>query len=237
MPLKLGTHDIKLPCSKAYLGRNLIYQDKAKDRSNVIPDGTVYLFHFDDNLTDSIEGTLSFETNKLTATYAKFGTKSLQGWSSHSISLAKMPTKTDLVNGASGTIEFWAYGTGSGNTVMLYGDNGAGYSIMLKTNDDYSLSLTNASDSYESIEYTSENSLLNRWIHFAIVCESSNMSLFIDGNKVGTCAIQRAIARRLLKITSTKWYYDEILISTKALYKEDFTPLDKPYILPTEVGV
>jgi hypothetical protein len=78
---------------------------------------------------------------------------------------------------------------------------------------------------------------VNKWVHFALVWHGIELKLYINGHIMGE-AIQNPFLyniRKALTIGAGVWGYemDEVRISSRAEWLENFIPPDAPYIDPT----
>jgi hypothetical protein len=220
---------------KAYTSLNgiarLVYS--IKENSGVVPGSAIALLHLDNNYINEINGTAA-STSAGNYIEGKFGYGVGKPSSSNSIVFNNtitnnLPTYKELAEGTKQlTAECWfkgnqqvsssassniifRIGTGARDSVRWYYDKFRFNGVDIKVEAD---------------------SPYNNWVHIAYVVKNGMASLFINGKKVASAEFKTDTSA--LSVSFGSMYggqFDEILIATEALYTDNFTPLDKPYVV------
>lgn len=207
-----------------------------------LADNTLLLLHFDNNLIDSVTGSMKIATMAGSLRYAnspaKFG-NSIYGFTHAAyVNIAN----TDAINESlyeNYTIDFWLYCTTSSSTgIFSKGDPSGSYSM------DFILS-EKSSDNFFRIQYAGTVEILikgwsipkNQWVHVATVKKGTTWSLYINGYIVGQDSSSYSSGfYSSLKLGYYRdynqyfqGYIDEFRISKVARWTSNFTPPTKPY--------
>lgn len=202
--------------------------------SIIAPASTILLMHLERNLNNAIDNTVASTQSGVNYIAGKFGIGVGNPSSSNSISFnsttnGNLPTYSDLANGTKAlTVECWfkacqqTANTASSKAILNIG-NGAKYNVQWYY-DKFR---------FNGVDITVEaDSPYNNWVHVAYVIKDGVASLFINGKKIASETFETDTSA--LTVSFGSMYggqFDEILISTEALYTEDFTPKTKPYEL------
>lgn len=134
--------------------------------------------------------------------------------------------RTELRDGATATYEGWFKNT---STTLTSSSSKAGFLMTIA----YNLYLKHYSNNtYEFNGVSTIADSYNDWVHVAVVFKDSNAKVFVNGKKIieTTLGSTSGAYREFSAIDSTNTLnIDEILISTEALYEEDFNPPNAPY--------
>lgn len=199
-----------------------------------VPPGTIYLYHFEDNLNNEIissNGTIY--SRDITYSVGKFHSKCLRGtttscsfYITHT-SDNGLPTRTELRDGVAATYEGWFKNT---NTQLTSSSASSAKTLMVIA---YNLTLQHYSNNtYQFNGVTAIGDSYNDWVHVAVVFKGGVAKVFVNGKKIieTTLGASTGMYREFKAIESTTTLHvDEILISTEALYEEDFIPPTGPY--------
>lgn len=204
-----------------------------KENSGVVPGSAIALLHLDNNYINEINGTVA-STSAGNYIEGKFGYGVGRATGSNSITFNttitnNLPTYAELANGTKGlTVECWfkanqqTASSSSARKVLNIG-NGATYNVQWYY-DKFR---------FNGVDITVEaDSPYNNWVHIAYVIKNGVSSLFINGKKVASAEFKTDTSA--LTVSFGSMYggqFDEILIATEGLYTENFTPLDKPYVV------
>ena len=197
-----------------------------------VPPGTVCLYHFENNIDNEIESSPCTATTNSVFTDGKFHTTGIKTVSTNGFRInTGLPTKTELNNGAVITIAFWYKNTatnltsssGTDKNILNIADTGA--YIIHYSNNIYAVNNVKTSFSGTGPSY-------NDWVYIAVVIKDAILKLFVNGKKIGESELTTNSGSSTLYnfAPSTKnVFIDELLISTEALYEEDFIPPTGPY--------
>lgn len=225
---------------KAYTSVNgiakLVYVGKDP---RIVPETSIILMHLDGNNINEITGNNSGMPSISLYLDPKFGTKS--GRASFTIgNYTDIPTYSELVNGTSDlTVSFWAYlQNTTGKQIFelkhMTSNNKCIYIAQINKNS-LNVGTINSSNTYVTTDLGITDVVVNEWMHFAIVIKAGVLYIFYNGKKVFTQQLYGTgtIPARLVfgNTDSAVMRVDEILVCKEALYTDDFTPLDKPYVV------
>ncbi len=213
----------------SYEGFTTTFSISVYGKTYQIPNGTKYLFHFEGNLINEISGTADATSSNFSYKGGKFSNG--VSASRMSVSSSTMPTIKQLTSGdANATIEFWVYFPSSPSDGEFaytgYGNDHEciQYLSISKAIRVQGFRIPNGSTSISELKYSLSSDFMGKWHHFAIVYNTGTKTLFIDGKNVlsGACDVllYNSFEARVGKNSS--WIFDEWLISTEALYTDDF---------------
>lgn len=201
--------------------------------SVVVPKSAIALLHLDNNYINEVDGEIA-STSAGNYIEGKFGYGVGKPSSSNSISFNNtitnnLPTYAELANGTKElTVECWFKATQQVSS-------GASSNIILRLGSGGRDSVRWYYDKFKfnGVEIIGEtDSPYNNWAHIAYVIKAGIASLFINGRKVASAEFKTDTSA--LTVAFGLMYggqFDEILIATEALYTDNFTPLDKPYVV------
>lgn len=202
-----------------------------------VPPGTICLYHFEDNTDNSIEeypNTLT--TRDIAYVPGKFHGKAIRGKTTSagftitSSNTSGLPTRTQLRDGASATYQGWFKNT---STTLTSSSSRAGSLMGIAE----SMTLSIHSNNTYKVGWISSNNegvgdCYNDWVHVAVVFKDSISKIFVNGKKIIEGPINNSSGSynsfKAIDSTTTL-YVDELLISTEALYDDDFIPPTGPY--------
>lgn len=240
----ISLNNVARRVKKGYIGiDNIARSFYEASGNNMAPEGTEYLFHFDSDGRNACNSSEIMTNGRIIESPSKFGNvlnpySISNGQARTYINLSNnIPSAREAFNGKELTIEFWAYFTTTNFSTghMMYGGLTVEYGMYFGaySSSEFTLQLRKASStSTIGFRYTLPNKdTLNTWHHVAIVFKDKQMKLFVDGKFAGSVSNDGSTAGltdRYLSFMSGA-YFDEVLVSTKALYSEEFTPPTNPY--------
>ena len=196
-----------------------------------VPPGTIYLSHCNGSVDNELSNEVTL-TNTSTAytSDGKFHSGSIKGTSAsanYSVVNDSIPTRTELKDGTKSiTVEGWFKNTSSITSFDTFLHVSNTINIQYKNNNVYNVS--NITGGFEAVG----DPYYNNWVHVAAVVKDGIIKLFVNGKKLGEGALGTSGGTdRSCRFIDNMGaaYADEILISTEALYEEDFIPPTGPY--------
>lgn len=195
-----------------------------------IPENTKLLMHFNNNIINEITGVngtnnagnISYKTGKFGTGASNIG----------DVSSTDMPTWSQVSKGtASATYEFWMKFTGTITTGSL---NWLGFGtsqyrfVVLKSTSITVYGVANET-SYVDVNIPDLNS--HEWIHMAFVFDYGTLRVYINGEKKAEeLTVGSTVSSKALYFSSdSNVVIDEVLMSTSALYTDNFTPNKSEY--------
>ena len=225
---------------KAYTSVNgvakLVYVGKDP---RIVPETSIILMHLDENNINEITGNNSGMPIVSVYFGGKFGSNS--GKASFTISgYTGVPTYTELVNGVADlTISFWAYLDNTKNKTIFElrhkSSNNKCIFVGQVNTTSLKVGTINSSNVYTETTLEEAEISVSEWIHFGIVIKEGILSIFGNGKKIFTQQLYSTgtipVRLKFGETDTAIMWVDEILVCKEALYTDDFTPLDKPYIV------
>lgn len=212
----------------SYEGFTTTFSISVYGKTYQIPNGTKYLFHFENNLINEISGTVDVaESTALSYSTGKFsiGAKA----SRIKVTSSSMPTINQLTSGeANATFECWAYFSSSPSDGAFMH---TGYGNQQETLSYYSsgkrikvggVRIVTGNTSTSEWYYSLPSDFYEKWHHFAVVYNLGEKSVFIDGKKVLSARCYGLAYNSFDARVGNGMIIDEWLISTEALYTDDF---------------
>lgn len=216
-------------------GIYIIQNDTTEESTGGIPEGTIALYHLENDISNAINGEVvstPASSNFYDGKFGKcYGTVTARNKVSLGSITSSLPSLTELSNGATLTIECWFR-----TTTQITSSTNRNYRSIITFNSSGTMGVIWYHNVYTLIfnnnllNITDADNPYNNWVHIALVAKDGKFTLFINGKNKGSVTIPTATATSgYPQIGTITGQFDEILISTEALYAEDFTPPTAPY--------
>lgn len=202
-----------------------------------IPSSALYLLHFNDNVKNALDSNENVISSSPSFSTGKFG-KACNSVGSLSSTFNKLASIETIITkgGYDFTFSFWIKFSSTYSAYdhqFGWGDDGRydDYGLWLDLRTDTKLRLSVSSSKY--IDYITETSMLNTWLHVAFTIDKDvNTTLFINGKKIGTQNFRMSgvgITQSKQKTIFWRMPIDELLITNDILYTSDFKPPANEY--------
>jgi len=212
-----------------YLGNSQNFDSTAagSDRyfSNVIT-----LLHGDSSpIIDSSSSALSFTSTNVSvsATQSKFGGSSLFFPNSASYGVISFPNSPSILNLSTNnfTIEFWLYQT-TLSGIQRWITNEILNGITIRWDND-GIQVYTLDDSGNYTFFKNGSISANTWTHIAVVRDNGTITIYKDGNSLGTMSVNYSLTLNAATISSGEYfkgYMDDIRITKNtARYTSNFS--------------
>lgn len=213
-----------------------------------IDEYTLGVFHFDDgykvNAVDGKEVWIN-QAQILNSDYAKFGTKSGQGFhDGYNTAYVNYYHDTGLTEEGDWTVDHWARFPSSGSKYQAslgVGNDEDSYDWWVKFQTDTQMAyvLTNPTGTVVTKASSPISLPINEWVHLAAEKRGDTINGYLNGVKVISftdSSVRNTLTTRRLE-TYPYCYIDELRFCTVARYKgEDFTPPTKAYEVAVPTG-
>jgi len=206
---------------------------------------TAHYQFYDDGKIYDLAGNFNFSSEgdcKLTNTQAKFGNTSLRFDTTSASDYLQAVHTQPLISTFEEdiTIEFWFYGTTTTNAGLfqVFLNSSNYFSIDRLSGGSVRTLLKKSGADVVSISSSSGALTTNNWDHIAVVVSSGVMTLYINGESVGSDSsftsfslMNGGLKMKLgnTSVGNAEGFMDQFRITRKAVYTEDFNPPESAF--------